>query len=141
METFGGRKVVGKDGSQYYATRDDLTSCSGYAVDLKNKSRAEHDKPEHERKYDTLAWGYDGEGPELLAITMLASALYPQWESSWVAIGSYGSRHYSPWKHPARDLILKHYRAFTEEIVANLPDSWTMTSDDVLAWLEKKEKQ
>lgn len=40
-----------------------------------------------------------------------------------------------------RDTILKCHRAFANEVVSELPDNWTMTSEDILVWLNKKEKE
>lgn len=118
---------------QYHWTPD-LTygdyklGCSGWSEELLEGRQVDH----RNEGRDVLTWGYASRSSDLLSISLLATSLKPTWILDHV---------WHCYRHPERDLILKHYRAFTEEIVANLPDSWTMTSDEVLAWLKKKEKQ
>lgn len=35
----------------------------------------------------------------------------------------------------------RYYKQYAEEVVAHLPDNWSMSASDVLAWIEKKEKR
>lgn len=133
MVTFTGRIVNGKEREYFYYDFDVnckgvTKSCGGWSQELISG------KPGHSSSEgDTLAWGYNGNSPRLLAVNMLATALHPEWLNY--------PNYYDAFRHKDRALILKRYRAFTREVVANLPDSWIMTSDEVLAWLKSKEKQ
>lgn len=126
-QTFSGVIELGQS-TNYYWT-DKLESCAGFALDLIVGHAELH---EHNNGF---GWGYDGDCADLLSVALLASSLYPGWQVEWENEDGL----FEAWRHPDRDRILKHYRAFTEEIVAHLPDEWTMTSDEVLAWLKKKE--
>lgn len=35
----------------------------------------------------------------------------------------------------------KHYKQFAKEVVAKLPDSWSMSKAEVLDWIEKQERK
>lgn len=131
MVTFTGRIVNGKERDYFYYDFDVCChgvkkSCGGWSQELISG------EPGHGSDGDTLAWGYDGDSPRLLSVNMLATTLHPE----WLLFPNY----FNAYCHKDRALILKRYRAFAKEVVANLPDSWTMTSDEVLAWLKKKEK-
>lgn len=106
------------------------SGCSGWSVDLLNgkTSCGYHIRlPDNE----PMSWGYEGRGADLLGVNMLANSL----KEDWLDYDNLKYVHI----HPKRDLILKRYKQFAQEIVAHLPDEWTMTSDEVLAWLKKKE--
>lgn len=132
MVTFTG-KIRKGDGSEYYDYSFDVhchgvqKNCGGWSEELITG------KPGHGFDGDTMAWGYDGNSSRLLAVNMLTTALDPK----WLVYPNYSNACC----HKYRALILKHYHAFTEEIVANLPGSWTMTSDEVLAWIKTKETE
>jgi hypothetical protein len=58
-------------------------------------------------------WGYDGSGPAQLALAILGEFL------------------------PKDQTILLHQK-FKFEIISNLPrNDWTMTEDEIMAWVEK----
>lgn len=129
MVTFTG-EIINGEGTEYFeygfdAGADGQRSCGGWSQELITGKKG------HEFTGDTLAWGYDGNSSRLLAINILTTALDPD----WLCFPNYNDAC----RHKDRALILKHYIAFTKEIVANLPDSWTMTSDEVLAWIKAKE--
>lgn len=86
--------------------------CSGCAYGYLNGSG-------NEEYTEPISWGYEGIGSDLAAASMLASIYYP----------SYG------WLESCQ----KYAPVFAREVIDHLPDSWTMTSEEVLAWLKKKE--
>ena len=60
-----------------------------------------------------FGWGRSGQGPAQLALALLADA------GGWV------------------DAVELHY-AFYEEVVMRLPESWILTSNEIMAWYCKK---
>lgn len=100
-----------------------------------------------------FAWGYNGNGPELLAATILgiyASVQVGHRLSSANHLMTFDEmlqrkKPDQPWPPFARgtpylgdDFIKKHYKAFTKEVIAKLPDNWTLTESDIDEWVKGK---
>ena len=67
-------------------------------------------------------WGYGGSGPAQLALAILADYYAPDFPT--VVMNPDRSR-----------LALRSYQAFKWDVVAKLPDEWTLTTDDIETWL------
>jgi hypothetical protein len=64
---------------------------------------------------DGFEWGYGGSGPAQLALAILADVFAPD------------------------EVAQRHYQQFKFQVIAGLPhESWTLTSQDVEAWLRAK---
>lgn len=81
---------------------------------------------------ETIAWGYIGKGPELLAVSLLTYSLGVRSYNSNLVVYLYSSSFTAD----AR----KHVKAFTKDIVSKLPDSWKMSAAEVLAWVDKQKQ-
>lgn len=89
----------------------------------------------------SYAWGYEGHGPALLAVVLLAF-----YGAQGHILPTLGHLHDAP--DPKREgtynsqvaFVKEHYQAFTSEVIANLPDNWTMTMEDIDKWVKEKEK-
>lgn len=84
---------------------------------------------------ETMAWGYNGIGPQLLAGMLLAAA-QNRVERSYTAIGAFGFLE----RGAIMTLARQHCKAFTKEIISKLPDSWTMSAADILTWIDKQKQ-
>lgn len=89
----------------------------------------------------SYAWGYEGNGPALLAITLLGLYGARGWMSSTAS-------HFAEPRPKRRGtleeqaaFVKQHHKAFTSEVIANLPDNWTMTMDDIDKWVKGKDKK
>lgn len=40
-----------------------------------------------------------------------------------------------------RKTVNRYYKQFAKEVVAHLPDNWSMSKAEILKWIEKKEKK
>lgn len=58
-------------------------------------------------------WGYGGSGPAQMALALLL-------------------------EETGKEEALASYQAFKWEVVAGLPDDWTLTSEDIQRWLNSK---
>lgn len=82
---------------------------------------------------DVMSWGYDGRGSELLAAYLIATAFCRR------SSGLDESR--TSWVDPAViELVHRHYKQFSTEVIANLPDEWEMDMDWVKEWVMEREK-
>lgn len=75
-----------------------------------------------------IGWGYEGNGPRQLAVSML-------WYSCvnhWVEIGKLPET-------PIINLVKKYSSAFTKDVVSKFGDEWSMTSDEVVKWIKEQE--
>lgn len=100
--------------------------CTGFSNDLLYEDRFHHWAGEGP------SWGYEGAGPDKTSIMLLGRSLDPYWPyDCWNYITGAG--------HPKRSLILKLYKQFTAEIVANFGDKWSITDDEILEWVKEKE--
>lgn len=112
-----------------------------------------------------FAWGYDGEGPQLLGATMLAVAMGIDFDPEQFLIRgdsvpiasvshlvsdingkSCNGKGYLDHKPPpyCANIPLKVkglYKNFTSEVIANFSDTWELTTDEILQWIKSKEKQ
>lgn len=102
--------------------------CTGYADELRTGDRYTHWDGEGP------AWGYEGGGPDKISIMLLARTLDPRWPYE-IGLRLDGSTH------SKRPIILKLYKQFTSEIVSNFEDRWSITDEEILAWVKEKESQ
>lgn len=90
----------------------------------------------------SYTWGYEGHGSALLAITLLG------FYGARSLMGNIGS-HFTEGPLPKRGgtheeqaaFVKKHYQAFASEVIANLPDNWTMTMEDIDKWVKEQENK
>lgn len=137
MVTFSGRTApLGK--TIYYEydhnadSGDCVHTCSGFSRDLLDGKYGNHS---FGADAESIAWGYSGLGPDYLSVSVLALSIYPRWlKDKEIEDGIPGSM--IPHKHPDRLRVIELHKQFTKEVVSKLPDRWTMTSDEVLAWIK-----
>lgn len=112
----------------------------------------------------TFAWGYDGLEVDLLSVTMLSVAMGAPYDPKNlrdreeeiltasithltrillgnIVHGNYYLEHKPP--QYCNDIvpeIKKLYRDFTVEVLANLPDTWELTTGEILQWIKTKTK-
>lgn len=124
--TFTGEISLLRSSCYYYV--EDPYGCSGYAHDLLVGHCQDHGRDS--KAYEVFSWGYECNGADLLAVALLAVSLDDKWppHSSW-------------WDHRQREAILRHYKAFASEFVANFGNKWSMESEDIIDWVAKKEKE
>jgi hypothetical protein len=60
-----------------------------------------------------FSWGYGGSGPAQLALALLADAVDDE-------------------------TALEHYDEFKWDVVAELPASWTLTREEIVAWIDQR---
>lgn len=119
----------------YYMVHDDYpyrSFCSGKATQLLSGAGGPIDYSTYGNVTDTISWGYHGRGSDLLAVYLLAASLYPN--------GRLGESHSFYIEKPILGPALRHYKAFSEEVIANLPDVWEMDTEWVKGWIEEREK-
>lgn len=102
------------------------------------------------KRIHTYAWGYIGDDPAILAITLLYLALGGKWDGDFTDRSMFAmptdltSRCIDVIKMKAYcedvpGLIKATYQAFTKEVISELPDTWDLTADEILQWLKKKD--
>lgn len=74
-----------------------------------------------------IGWGYYGNGPRQLALTML----YYSCVISWMRKGFAG----------CISIACKYSDAFTEDVVSKWGDEWSITSDEVVKWIKEQEQK
>lgn len=96
---------------------------------------------------EVLSWGYCGKGPEVLAVTILSIyAGIPYTDKLHPSNNRIATIHYLGFRsnqtfYLGDAWVKKHYKAFTKEVIAKLPDSWTMTEADIDEWVKKQEEK
>lgn len=79
---------------------------------------------------EVLAWGYKGNGPKQLALTILNHTV--------------AYRDFVPFRDmayrfdEAKAVALAHHVKFMEEIVSKLPDKWELSEEVIFNWLKKQ---
>lgn len=142
--------VTKAQGSSYYQLKfngDMLPLCGGNLYyDCGELSKIETYNLGNYMTPTLYGWGYDSKDSRILAITMLG--MYAG-AGGMATLSHISYRSPSPAKFSnisisniltAREFVKKHYKAFTTEVIANLPDNWTMTMDDIDKWVKEKEK-
>lgn len=93
------------------------------------------------------AWGYYGTAPKGLAIMMLGISVCHQGHGPFCAssnAGWTGHPHYhwigcyNGWRS-YKATTLKLYDQFAKEVIAHLPDEWTMTTGEIKQWVRKQQ--
>lgn len=138
--------VTKAQGSSYYHLKfngDMLPLCGGALYsDCGELSRIESYNLGSYATPLLYGWGYDSKDSRILAITMLG--MYAG-AGGMAAVSHVPPYHPFPPKFPniwaAREFVKKHYKAFTTEVIADLPDNWTMTMEDIDKWVKGKEKK
>lgn len=132
-------QIRGKKHYNFYSLRaDGVRICQDVSYYFTSK----HDGP--------CTWGYYGEGSLKLSLVLLGISIChagfsplndsPGYNSAVVWNGHpYFACRISGWifKHAT---VLRLYRKFAKEVLAKLPANWSMTTDDINAWI-KNEKQ
>lgn len=119
-----GTKSVYYDWNHNANSKGITGNCGGWANDLIHGRKCSHFGD------NEATWGYAGHGPDIMSVSLLAWSL----DNAFVKAEFIpGMNHYN---HKDREKILKLYPKFTKEVVSKLPDRWTMTSDEVLAWIK-----
>lgn len=137
--------IMGVPGCKYYAlgvrkatyglARSDdehgIAGCSGKANQLLGK--------QYYNPTDTMSWGFEGNGSDLMAAWLIAEALY--YEEHGHTMGESFEHCYSHPEHYERVLPLmnRHYKQFSTEVIANLPDEWEMDTEWVKQWINERE--
>lgn len=131
MRTFSGHIYISTFYEQHFYELNfggDQSTCTGFSDELLTGNRREHYSGEGP------AWGYEGAGPDKVSINLLGRALDIRWPYC-CGFGNIGTTHRQ------RPLILKLYKQFTAEIVANFGDKWSITDEEILKWVADKEKE
>lgn len=89
---------------------------------------------------DINTWGYSAKSTNQMALALLGWTLcgFGPYTFYYRLINVEDKR---PDIVTLRDLILRYHIDFADEVVSELPNNWTMTSVDILEWLNKKEKK
>lgn len=89
----------------------------------------------------SFSWGYEGNGSELLAVSLLGIYGAPYWVGNIRSHLSGGGPRRASLNSivEQRAFVKKHYKAFATEVIANLPDNWTMTMEDIDRWVKEQE--
>lgn len=82
---------------------------------------------------DTMSWGFDGPGSDLLAAWLIMKGL-----CSTVTMNE-SSCVYSE-DLIDMEIMLRHYKQFSAEVIAKLPDEWEMDTKWVKGWVMEREK-
>lgn len=105
------------------------------------------EEPYEEAEGRVPAWGYDGAGADRLSAGILCATLAPakNWgDFIFLVARQYTRDLYGKVTSPrlyslvCRNDVLLYYRDFTKEHTSKWGDEWTMTSDEVMAWLISK---
>lgn len=82
---------------------------------------------------DTMSWGFDGPGSDLLAAWLIMKGLCS------TVIMNESSKVYES-DVIDMEIMLRHYKQFSTEVIANLPDEWEMDMKWVKDWVTEREK-
>lgn len=144
---FYGEKFTKKGTVYYHTTIDGHRFCTDFTEFLLTNAEAgklddwyacgteEPGKPYPQFAVGTVpAWGYYGTGPQRLALALLALSSTRPWDVV------YSDCTDAEWSR-IRRIARKYYRQFAKEIIAHLPDEWTLSADEVKAWVRKQEQR
>lgn len=131
-------QIRGKKHYNFYSLRaDGVRICQDAAYCFTKK----HTGP--------CTWGYYGEGSLKLSLVLLGISICHEGGSpTRIDPGFWGYAHQIVWRgHPhflrdseKRNEVLRLYHKFTKDVTAKFSAKWTMTTDDINAWI-KNEKQ
>lgn len=146
---FYGEKFTKKGTVYYHTTIDGHRFCTDFTEFLLTKSEArklddwydceseELAKPHQQFAVGTVpSWGDCGTGSQRLALALLA--LTSNKNRPWNVV--YSDCTDAEWRR-IRRIVRKYYRQFAQQIIAHLPDKWTLSVDEVKAWVHKQEAQ
>lgn len=89
---------------------------------------------------DINTWGYSANSTNQMALALLGWSLCGlQSETFYYRLVNCTDN--KPDIQLLRELLIKYHKAFASEVVSELPNDWTMTSNEILEWLNKKEKE
>lgn len=127
MTTYGGKIKANPGYSDYYQTSargcNKYYLCAGCAYEILGRGS-------HDSCRDSISWGYDGSGPELLSAALIGCAIDGD--------EAFNNIQFS---NTAIQLVRRHYRAFTEEFVVHFTEEWSMDGQQILDWVRNKEKE
>lgn len=95
---------------------------------------------------DTYAWGYYGRGPQILAVAILGvyGNLHDTEDRATDSMLAATTHGMPPKPKDAVCLgvpfVRDNYKAFASEVIAKLPDKWTLTKDDIDEWVKSRRK-
>lgn len=92
---------------------------------------------DHDDDCESCAWGYYGEGPKrtaALALLYYLRGVDSPGDDGWSLDGM-------PPTEEELNFIFRHLDKFTLEIIAKLPDDWTLTYEEIKVWLDKQPKE
>lgn len=107
-----------------------IAGCSGKATQLLNPNPV---FGEYGYVNDVMSWGYDGRGSDLLAGWLIMQALSKN--SNMDESRSIGTEQLKN-----QPIMLRHYKQFSTEVIANLPDEWEMDTEWIRQWVTEREK-
>lgn len=116
-------------GQTYYSLGSEYgRQCSGYARGYMTG----HYKDTND--YDAIAWGYEGAGPLLCASSILYGTLVGKYDNSSWPHKNIGGKFTEECMFSKKQIELVH--KFHTQVVAHLPDSWTMDGHEVRSWIK-----
>lgn len=83
---------------------------------------------QHHAPWDCCSWGYNGVGPRLLAAGLIG--ITHMEDPYWFDKLSFTA--------DAKDMVRIYHKDFTKEVTSRLLNNWTITSDEVLAWIKHR---
>lgn len=91
---------------------------------------------------DSYAWGYSGQAPIITAAVILGIYGNLHARGSGTNIPAASSHLIGAHSGPVLGInfVRKHYQQFAEEVVAKLPDNWTLTFKDIDEWIRRHTK-
>lgn len=106
----------------------------------------DHYPPELCRNGVEYAWGYEGNACSTLALDILM--IYAGLHASHTHLGEWFEVQDVPYynlptrREPAMPLkfVYDHYKQFATDIIANLPDNWKLTFEEIDRWVEQQTK-
>lgn len=123
--------ALGLEKNKFGIYRRGISGCSGRANQLLGRSYHNPD--------DTMSWGFEGNGSDLTAAWLIAGALYYE---TWGAIMGESECIAVRFSHNYVEIlpvIQSHYKQFSTEVIASLPDEWEMDTAWIKAWIMDKE--
>lgn len=125
---------LGKVGNRLHRTNGEeggIAGCSGKANQLLGR-------PYHNPD-DTMSWGFEGNGSDLTAAWLIAEALHYELYGGVMAEGEHHAEICSNNYVEILPVIQSHYKQFSTEVIASLPDEWEMDTAWIKAWIMDKE--
>lgn len=89
---------------------------------------------------DSYAWGYSGQAPIITAAVILGIYGNLHARGSGTNLPAASSHLIEAHSGPVLGIgfVKKHYQQFAEEMIAKLPDNWTLTFKEITAWIKNQ---